>query len=212
MVEGFLLGFSSGAVCLVHCAPVIVPFFLGEGENTWKNTLSLTVFLLGRLAGYILFGVVAWSVGQIILTSPEYREIFFGIIYVILSLAMAFYGLFISKEMCAAKSLKGAINRLVAKKIWIVTAVLGLLTGINFCPPFLLAFSSSAYRSSLFQSVFFFFMFFLGTALYFIPLVFIGFLKSYSKLKIIGKMAAVVMSVYFCYRGVLMIIGGIKAL
>lgn len=212
MVEGFLLGISSGTICLAHCGPVIVPFFLSEGENTRKNALSLTVFLLGRLAGYILFGVLAWSVGQILVSSPAYREIFFGVVYVILSLAMAFYGLFISKEMCAAKSLKGIINRVVTKNIWLVTAVLGFLTGISFCPPFLLAFSSSAYRSGLFQSVFFFFMFFLGTALYFIPLVFIGFLKSYSVLKIIGKMAAVVMAAYFFYRGVIMIAGGVGAL
>ena len=212
MIEGFLLGLSSGTVCLAHCAPVLVPLFLGEGERVGKNAISLSEFLAGRLVGYLVFSIVAWGAGRLLLNSPEYREIIFGGAYIILALAMVIYGLFISREFCAAKSLKGTFSRLFADRMWIMTAAMGFLTGINLCPPFLLAFSSSAYQTSLWQSVTLFLMFFLGTAVYFIPLVFIGLLKFHEKLRIIGKMTAVIMAVYFLYRGAIMLAGGLRAL
>ncbi len=211
-MEAFLLGLSSGTICLAHCAPVIVPYFMGEGNNTRCNAVSLAEFLSGRLAGYLLFGFVAWFAGRLFFGASQYRELFFGIIYVVLSLSMAYYGLFISKERCMVKTLNGTVNRLVIRKRWLIAATLGFLTGINFCPPFLLVFSSSAYADNLPQSVLFFFMFFLGTSLYFIPMVFMGFLKPFDKLKNIGKMTAAVLSVYFFYKGSIMIAGGIIAL
>ena len=206
------MGLSSGTVCLAHCAPVIVPLFLGQGDRVGRNAISLSEFLAGRLVGYLLFSIIAWAAGQLLLSSPQNREIVFGSAYIILALAMVVYGLFVSKEFCAAKSLKGKISRLFADRMWIMTAAMGFLTGINLCPPFLLAFSSSAYQTGLWQSMALFMMFFLGTTVYFIPLVFIGLFKFHDKLRIIGKMTAVIMAVYFLYRGTIMLTGALKSL
>ena len=160
-MEGFFLGLSSGTVCMAHCAPVIIPLFLGEGDRIGRNSISLIVFLAGRLAGYLLFSLLAWGAGRLILNTPEYRDIIFGAAYIALSLAMLIYGLFISRDSCAAVSLKGTLSRLLADRIWIITIIMGFLTGINLCPPFLMAFTSSAYQASLWQSVMYFLMFFL---------------------------------------------------
>ena len=208
-MEGFLLGLSSGTICLAHCAPVLVPYFLGEGSYLRRNIVDLAEFLSGRLIGYLLFGLVAWLTGQILFDRLAYRELFFGGVYIILALFLAYYGLFVSRDYCLVKSLNGAVNRLVTRQKWMLTVSLGLLTGINFCPPFLLAFTSSTYSSNLLHSLFFFFTFFLGTSLYFLPMVFIGFFKGFDRLKTIGKMTAVVMSLYFLYRGTMMIIGSL---
>jgi hypothetical protein len=54
--------------------------------------------------------------------------------------------------------------------------------------------------------------FFLGTSLYFLPLVSLGFLKPSDGLKTIGKMTAILMSAYFFYKGVLAIIIGLQTL
>lgn len=207
-MEGFLLGISNGTVCLAYCAPVIIPYFLAEGEHTGKNIRSLAEFLLGRLAGYILFAILAWGTGHVLLNMSESHEIFFGITYIILSFAMAAYGLLISKEFCAFNSLKGAVSRFASKRQWSVIGILGFLTGINFCPPFLLLFSLSAHSGSLFDSIFLFFAFFLGTSIYFLPVTFLGFLNKYGRLKTIGKMTAVLMSLYFFYKGIIMLAGG----
>jgi hypothetical protein len=62
----------------------------------------------------------------------------------------------------------------------------------------------------LLQSMLFFFSFFLGTSIFFVPTPFIGIFRGFSVLKIIGKMAAGLMGVYYFYSGIVMLIGGLK--
>ncbi len=35
--EGFILGLSTGAVCVAYCGPVLLPFILGEGTTILQN-------------------------------------------------------------------------------------------------------------------------------------------------------------------------------
>ncbi len=207
-MEGLMLGLSSGTACLVHCAPVIIPYFLGEGGDTTNNILNLVGFLAGRLLGYILISILAWMVGQTFINSFEYREVLIGVIFILLSLTMFFYGMFRSNHNCVAKPLSNSLNRLVLNKRLAMNPLLGFLTGINFCPPFLLAFTSSAFSKDLSQSISFFLMFFLGTSIYLFPTVFIGFVNISDNMKTIGKMTALIMSFYFIYKGIVMILGG----
>ena len=74
-MEGLLLGLSNGTVCLAHCAPVIVPLFLGGGERTGKNAISLSFLLAGRLIGYMLFSVAAWGTGRLLVDTAVHREV-----------------------------------------------------------------------------------------------------------------------------------------
>lgn len=205
-MEGFLLGLSHGTTCLAHCAPVIVPYFLGEGSDRRKNILNLSGFLSGRLVGYLVFGVVAWLFGSAISEFPLFRNLLFGTVFLLLSISMAYSGLSDSKGKCIVKSVRGFLRHPFFMKKWMLTILLGILTGINFCPPFLLAFSSSASDGSLAHSLFYFFTFFLGTALYFLPLAFLGVLNKESHMQTIGKMMSVIMAVYFFYRGFFMIV------
>lgn len=66
-MQAFILGISNGAVCIAYCAPVLIPFLFGEGKGVWQNFSVVAQFLSGRLLGYLLFGVIAWAVGQTIL-------------------------------------------------------------------------------------------------------------------------------------------------
>jgi hypothetical protein len=54
--EGFILGLSTGAVCVAYCGPVLLPFILGEGTTVIQNAKSVGLFLGGRLLAYILVG------------------------------------------------------------------------------------------------------------------------------------------------------------
>ena len=47
--SGFILGLSTGVVCLAYCGPVLIPFLMGEGKGVYKNIGSVSLFLLGRL-------------------------------------------------------------------------------------------------------------------------------------------------------------------
>jgi hypothetical protein len=53
-------------------------------------------------------------------------------------------------------------------------AALGLLTGLNLCPPFIAAGIRAAQSASMMQALAFFALFFLGTSVWFIPFTAIG--------------------------------------
>ncbi len=82
VVQGFFLGLASGTACLANCAPVFLPYLLGEGEKIPKNYILLGQFLGGRLAGYLLFALLAWAAG-LYFSIMRYRSLIFGAIYII---------------------------------------------------------------------------------------------------------------------------------
>jgi hypothetical protein len=85
-------------------------------------------------------------------------------------------------------------------------ATIGLFTGLNFCPPFLLAFTNAAAETNLLQTLLFFFLFFLGTSIFFIPFPLIGTLRQIQALTVIGKLAAGIMGIYYFYTGLMLIV------
>lgn len=212
-MQGFLLGLANGATCLAYCAPALVPYLLGEGKNIRQNTFILCQFLTGRLLGYLIFAVVAGLAGHYIRLSPMNQELLLGAAYTILSVVMFVYSRTTSPATsCAAHSLGGLKSQITANYPAIMPLLIGFLTGLNLCPPFLLVFAESIGTQTIFQSLLTFFTFFLGTTLYFLPTPFLGIFKSFVPLKSIGKMAAILMSAYYLYTGIVMLIGGIKTI
>ena len=45
MIEGLLLGVSTGGSCLAFCAPVLLPYSIGEGKKVTGNLPQLAVFI-----------------------------------------------------------------------------------------------------------------------------------------------------------------------
>ncbi len=91
----------------------------------------------------------------------------------------------------------------------LVLLTLGLATGLNLCPPFLLAVATAAEQATLLQSVLFFLTFFLGTSVFLIPAPFLGLLRGFPALQVVGKMAAGLIGAYYLYLGVTMLAGGL---
>ncbi|MFL7807625.1 MAG: sulfite exporter TauE/SafE family protein, partial [Anaerolineae bacterium] len=81
-MQGFLLGLANGTTCLTFCAPVLVPYLLGEGKGVRKNLLTLLQFLIGRLGGYMLFGLAAWATGSLLLGATAGQGVLLGLVYV----------------------------------------------------------------------------------------------------------------------------------
>lgn len=207
-MKGFFLGLASGITCLTYCAPVLVPFLLGEGRKITANYGLLGRFLAGRLIGYLLFGVLAWFTGSLLLNNCAQQSIV-GLAYIILAVLMAYYGFCTPPEVCAGKLIKKEKPRFIEKWPALLPVLLGLTTGINICPPFLLAFTEAVNAGSLAGSMVFFLAFFLGTALYFIPIPFLGVFRRFSALQNVGRLACVVMAVYYIYSGIIMLGGGV---
>ena len=207
-LDGFILGLSNGVTCVAYCAPGLIPYLLGEGKSVARNSALTVQFLLGRLCGYLLFAVMAWSIHQSILQKMNNPERLIGPAYVIFSILLILYGFSNRTPSCTMTQMNGLRHKCV--KIWpgLLPIVAGLTTGLSFCPPFLLAFTGAIEKASLLNSMLFFFTFFLGTSTFFIPMPLVGILRGFSALRIIGKMAAGLIGLYYLYCGILMLIGG----
>lgn len=208
-MQGFLLGLSSGAVCSAYCAPVLVPYLLGEKRDVAQNFMALLQFLTGRLLGYLAVGLLAWGIDKSILQSISSREFIMGSAYIILAGLLIFYSFSKSGKTCPPAKGPGMFQRVRTSWPFLFLIIMGLATAVNLCPPFLLAVAGAMGEETLFRSALFLFMFFLGTSVFLIPVAFVGMLRRFSALPIIGKMAAGLIGAFYFYSGTVMVIGGI---
>lgn len=182
----------------------------GEGKGVVQNCAVIAQFLFGRLFGYLIFGVIAWGINRSILQAVGYREFIIGLAYVVLSVFLICYTFFRVRTSCVVQKLTGIVRRMKNTIPLFLPLFLGFFTGLSFCPPFLLALTSAADKGGLAQSILFFFMFFLGTSVFFIPAPFVGLLRSFSVMSTIGKLAAGLVGIYYLYSGIIMLVVGIK--
>jgi sulfite exporter TauE/SafE len=208
-MQAFLLGISNGAVCIAYCAPVLIPYLFGEGKGVWQSFSVVAQFLSGRLLGYLLFGVIAWAVGQTILLTSAWRDLIIGSADMILAVFLVLYGFFKIGTTCAVEQASRRLQKVNTWWPFMLPATIGLFTGLNFCPPFLLAFTNAAGEANLFRTLMFFSLFFLGTSIFFIPFPLIGTLRRINLLTIIGKLASGIMGIYYFYTGLMLVIRGI---
>ena len=203
---GFLLGLSTGVVCLAYCGPVLIPFLMGEGKSIYKNIGSVSLFLTGRLVAYLIVGILAGMIGSRILQPSTAKTVFIGVLYIALSLLMIVYGFHRFREVCLGRS-KFPVQKNYARR-WpfLIPLSGGFATCLNLCPPFLLAITGALESGRVSDSVFFFILFFLGTSVYFIPLPLIGFFRKQQVLRIIGKFAAILAGLLYLYKGMVLLI------
>jgi sulfite exporter TauE/SafE len=207
-MQGFLLGLANGTTCLAFCAPVLVPFLLGEGQDVRQNLVTLLKFLGGRLGGYTLVGLLAWATGSLLLQATGHQRLVIGMAYVGLAgllLVSALRKKAPSSGSCALESARVRLHRWPA----LIPLGMGFMAGLKVCPPLLLAFAEAASTGTLIGSLVLFLTFFLGTSIYFIPLSFLGTLKQISTVQIVGKFTAVIVALYYFYAGMLLLTGGV---
>jgi sulfite exporter TauE/SafE len=229
-MDGFLLGLSNGITCVASCAPVMIPLFLGQGRRVKQNGWLLVQFLSGRLMGYLLFGLLAWITGRLLFLGGGPSGWVFGGIYLVMGALLLLYGLgeFVKLPRPLALSPTGTGEAgfsqgkqhfgcpvpLRQVRQWLNFApalfplVLGFLTGLNLCLPFIAAFTGAVGQASIGASLVFFAAFFAGTAVFFLPIPFVGAFRRVQALRTIGKFAAIFVALYYLYTGALYILGG----
>jgi sulfite exporter TauE/SafE len=204
--EGIILGLGTGTICLAYCGPVLIPYLFGENRNIPTNFYYVFLFLTGRLAAYIAVGFIAGTAGTLFLQPSGLKILFIGISYIVLSVLLIIYGFYQFKEVCLGKTQTKFALKYAKNRPFLVPIIGGILTGVNICPPFILAITKAAAAHNIGDSILFFLLFFLGTSVYFIPLPFIGIFKRQQVLRIIGKFASILAGLLYLYKGVLMII------
>ena len=65
LLEGLLLGFSTGSLCLLTCTPIYLPYLISEDRKLSKGILAVLEISAGRFFSYLAFGAIAgYTVAQ----------------------------------------------------------------------------------------------------------------------------------------------------
>jgi len=191
-VSGFLAGLSVGVYCIGLCLPIFLPYLLSE-KRTPKSSFRLVLeFSLGRLLGYLTFGFVFGYLGEKITNLTVHQIVALGNIWT--GLLMILYSLgTIDKKFCAAIPF--------SKIRWVL--LLGFLTGVNLCPPFLASLTYVFNLQGALLATLYFLMFFLGTSVYIVPTALLGIFTRFNWLQKLAQVSGVLVGLYFVIQSVI---------
>jgi sulfite exporter TauE/SafE len=206
--EGVLLGLASGPACVASCGPVLVPSLLVERAGWRSNSLYLGTFLSLRFVGYMLFAAVAAALGQLVVFSVSTRGLVFGVVHLLLAIALFAYA-FSAGRVCAGQCAKPQVINIGVepRRATPKAALLGFLTGVSLCPPFVAAGVRAAELGSLTGAVIFFAAFFAGTSLWFVPFIGMSWIHRNEAVLTVARMAMVVIALYYAYVGFALLMG-----
>lgn len=206
-----MLGLATGPICLASCGPVVLPWMLVQPRGVRVHARQLSIFLAARLAGYLLFAALIWFAGLAISRSWTGRSWVFGSVQVALAAGLLIYAVAWPHAGCAFRHTHR--NRLVhigdppdPRPRPTGAAALGFLTGINLCPPFLVAGVRAAQLPSLPAALLFFAVFFVGTAVWFTPFLSLGVVRRTPSFLTVARLAAVLLACWYGFSGASLLI------
>lgn len=202
--EAFVLGLATGPVCLASCGPVVLPWMITQPEGFRRHGKRLGIFLAGRLAGYLSFAVVAWSIGTAIPSRWAARPWVYGTVELALAAALLVYAAGWPHPRCR---LVGSDEPLVQigdkpRRPPSGALALGFLTGINLCPPFMIAAVRAAQLNNLVASLLFFASFFAATAIWFTPLLTLSWVRRSQALVTVARMTSLLLVGWYAFSGI----------
>lgn len=201
--EALALGFSSGLVCMVSCGTLLLPWLGARGQDFKGTARLMGQFLSGRLAGYLAFAVLAWALGWLLARSPSREHLALGLAQVGLSIVLALDGFSLLRRPSCPVGKKPLWSRLGS---WAPLG-LGLLTGLNLCPPFLMALLQASKGHHLGHALLFFLCFFLGTAPWLAPFLLVGTFRRSQALVKVARLTTLIMAAYYLFTGTLLLLG-----
>lgn len=197
VAQGVLLGLSTGIFCLGYCAPIFVPFMMSENRAMGQNARVIGELALGRLVAYLAFGMAAGYIGMQ-LDGASFQRVIGGSMVVLSTLLI----LYVVTKGWPHLTLCRWTNRRYLR----FPIAFGFLTGLNVCPPFLLAISHALSLGSIGKGALLFGGFFLGTSVYLVLLLPLGYLGRWQNLRLIALMTALLSGVFFFLIGIALII------
>jgi hypothetical protein len=172
------------------------------------STRYLYTFLGARFLGYLLFAVVAWGFGTLVTLPPAPRLLMAGVIHVLLAGVLLWHAYSIGHACAQSRSGPQLVTIGVARKHGISgPAALGFLTGLSLCPPFLVAGIRAAELDSAAAALLFFAVFFVGTSVWFVPFVSLGYVRRNEAVTTVARMAMVLIALYYLFVGSAMLMG-----
>lgn len=193
LAEGFFLGIATGPLCLLSCGPVYASFLMQKNLSYRRYITALLQLSAGRFITYIFVGAISGLFGSQI--SQIYREHLSLAAYILFSI---FLIVSVSRGRNCEKGCR--VSRWSRFAQWPI--VLGMITGINVCPSFLIAFTRSFQLSGPLAGAQFFASFFVGTTIFLFPLSFVGMLGKQYIFRRIARISAVCIAGWFLFNSV----------
>jgi len=204
--EALGLGLASGPACVASCGPVLIPSLLAEHTGLRLHARYLSAFLATRLLGYLLFAGVAWEVGALVSLPAPARLWMFAIIHLLLGGALLWYAYRVGRE-CQRSCASSQLVTIGAGKHPVPgAAVLGFLTGVSLCPPFVAAGVRAAEAATVAGAILFFAVFFVGTSVWFLPFAGMGWIRRSEAVITVARMAMVLIAAYYLFSGLAILI------
>ncbi len=223
IIEPAVLGLSSGLLCLSSCGPVLVPWIASEPRPLATTARLLGWFLGGRLIGYLGFAVVVWAVGVAMPLEARPRTYMFAAAHLGLAAGLLVWVVRKPKRCAAgppspglsppARAALDPAHRATKRRLPIAPAParsalgLGLMTGLNLCAPFVAASLRAMQTGSLVRSLAFFSLFFLGTAVWFVPSIGMAWLSRLQGAAFVARLSAGAIAAYYCWLGSSTLVG-----
>lgn len=197
LLDGLVLGLSTGGYCIGACAPAMLPYVVSTG---WKSPrVSARIvgeFLAGRLIAYLIFGTAVALVGKQFLSSPVMQR-GCAVLIIGLSVLLFAHGLalnFPELRACSVLRRSAVLQRF--------PFAAGFVLGINVCPPMLLALTKLLVVGRWLPCMGFCVAFFLGTVVFFIPLLLSGLLGKLASVRGLGEVAVMFSGLWFFSQGI----------
>lgn len=214
IVQGFLLGLSSGLSCLASCAPVLLPVMAGNADKAKSQARILGEYMAGRLAGYLLFASLGWW-GQALVRGVVPPVLLHGGVDLGLACLLFVY-LFLqtraargtpstpaswfSRGRCLVSP--WSLRWRLQTRPWLVPLAIGFVSGLALCPPFLVALAKAGIDDRLSGALLFFLSFFCATSVFFLPLPFAGKALKRPGGGWVARFACALVGLYLGYAGV----------
>jgi len=193
VLQGIFLGLSTGLFCLGFCAPIFVPLMMSEKRRMAKCVIVVVELALGRFIAYLVIGAAAGYLGML-LEGPLYQRAV-GVSMIFLSGLLILY--FATRRWPHL-----TLCRRVNGRYFHFPVMFGFLIGISLCPPFLLAISYAIGLGDLTKGILLFGSFFLGTSVYLVMLLPLGYLGRWQSTHEIALMTTLISGVYFFLMGI----------
>jgi hypothetical protein len=206
--EALMLGVSSGPVCLASCSPVLVPVLAAEQKSPCGTGALLGQFLGGRLAGYLVFACLAWLLGLSLELQPGSRMLVYGLADLGLAALLGGYAVAMRAQPadgCGQGCPAGRAHLFAQRYRSFASAILGFVSGLTLCPPFVAAGVRAAESGGLGHSLWFFIWFFFGTSIWFAPSVGLGLLRHLAAVGLVARLTLFLLAAYYAYSAVIVL-------
>ncbi len=198
--EGLALGFASGSACLSSCGAMLLPWLTGMRRGMGGTLGLLGLFLGGRLGGYLAFGLLAGLAGRAFETKGSAGLLLEGLASLAAALLLALQAWAGLKRR--AKGCPVAQAGSLERRFGLAGLVpLGLLTGLSPCGPFAAAGLRAAQAGGPAPAMAFFALFFVGTAVWLLPLGLAGVLRRWEAVAHVARLTLVVLALHYAYVG-----------